>query len=206
MSGDKINTLNTAVKDTIPFMVDVASENPNAQIYVRVLSFGTHATWGTPSAVKLEDFTWDDLDATYGGTNLGKAFRELATQMRMPPMPERQLPPVVVLLSDGQPTDDYKTGLQELMAEPWAQRAVRLSIAIGRDADREVLQQFIGHPELKPLEANDPEALTQSIRWASTQAIKSASSGASSGDAVAVPGGNVPLPQPPSSTGGAKVW
>ena len=33
---------------------------------------------------------------------------------------------------------------------PWGKKAVRVAIAIGEDADHEVLQKFIGHPELKP--------------------------------------------------------
>ena len=33
---------------------------------------------------------------------------------------------------------------------------MRIAIAIGEDADTEVLQKFIGHPELKPLQANNP--------------------------------------------------
>ncbi len=50
-------------------------------------------------------------------------------------MEERALPPVLVLISDGQPTDDFDTGLSTLMRQPWAQKAVRLAIAMGHDAD-----------------------------------------------------------------------
>ena len=90
-------------------------------------------------------------------------------------MSERALPPVLVLLSDGQPTDDFSGGLKELLDLPWGKKAVRVAIAIGKDCDREVLQKFIGHPELQPLEANNPEALVKCIKWASTVVLQAAS-------------------------------
>lgn len=91
-------------------------------------------------------------------------------------MPERALPPVLVLISDGQPTDDFEAGLAALDAVAWGAKAVRLGIAIGRDADHEVLARFIADPTVPILEANAPEALVRQMRWASTIGLASASS------------------------------
>ncbi len=66
--------------------------------------------------------------------------------------------------ADGQPTDDFSSGLKALMDQQWGKRAVRMAIAIGQDADFRVLQRFIGNEERKPLRANDPEALVEQIR------------------------------------------
>ena len=107
MYGEKIGTVNHAIQSTIPEMVDAAKDNPNAQLLVRTLKFSTGATWVTPDPVNIEDFAWDDLDAG-GVTDLGKAFEMLAAQLTIPPMTDRALSPVIVLLSDGQPTDDYE--------------------------------------------------------------------------------------------------
>jgi uncharacterized protein YegL len=76
---------------------------------------------------------------------------------------------------------------------------VRIAIAIGQDADYEVLQKFIGHVEIKPLQANNPEALVNYIKWVSTAVLKSASSPASQA-AAATPGANVPVPAVPTAT------
>ena len=89
--------------------------------------------------------------------------------MTIPPMTDRALPPVLVLLSDGQPTDDYKKSLDKLLHLPWGKKAVRIAISIGQDADDDVLQQFTGNRELV-LQANNPQALVQMIKWASTAA------------------------------------
>ncbi len=193
----KIQALNFAIKDAIPHMRNVADENPNAQVLVRALKFSSGAQWHVVDAKPVENFTWNDLSAG-GVTDLGRALSMLADALKIPPMTDRALPPVLVLLSDGQPTDNYAGGLQSLMSQPWGKKAVRIAIAIGEDADHEVLQEFIGNPEIKPLQANNPEALVNHIKWVSTAVLKSASSPASQGAAegTAGNGGNVPIPVP----------
>ena len=168
MYGDKIGAVNHAIQSAIPDMADSARDNPNAQLMVRTLKFSSGANWVNSQPVDIEDFTWNDLDAG-GITDMGKAFNLLAAQLTIPPMSDRALPPVLVLLSDGQPTDDYKTGLDNLMKLPWAKKAVRIAIAIGQDADDEVLLEFTGNRELV-LQANNATMLTKMIKWASTAA------------------------------------
>jgi len=94
-------------------------------------------------------------------------------------MHARGVAPVLVLISDGQPTDDFKSGLSVLQKQPWAKKAVRLAIGIGADVDLNVLQQFIGTSEIKPLTANNPDILARYIRWVSTAVLESVSAPAS---------------------------
>ena len=130
---------------------------------------------------------------------MGKALALVAEQLEVPPMTDRALPPVLVLISDGQPTDDFTIGLQALMARPWGKKAARIAIAIGHDADYEVLQKFIGHSEMKPLQANQPEDLIRRIRWVSTVVLEAASAPPSRAYNSSVRT-NVPIPQPPDFT------
>ena len=203
----KIQSLNTAIKEAIPNMQTVADENPNAQVLVRAIRFSSGAQWHVSQPTEVADFRWEDLKAE-GVTDMGKALSMVAEQLRIPPMTERALPPVLVLISDGQPTDDYASGLKALMDEPWGRKAVRIAIAIGEDADTEVLQKFIGNPELKPLQANNPEALVKYIKWVSTAVLKSASAPVSQTSDSAAPGMNVPIPVIPDSapTSADDVW
>lgn len=185
MSNDgKIQALNTAIREAIPHMQKVADDNPNAQVLVRALAFSNGAQWHISQPTPVTDFKWTDLTAE-GETDMGKALLALADQLKIPPMTDRALPPVLVLISDGQPTDDFESGLRALLDQPWGRKAVRIAIAIGGDADHEVLQKFIGNSEIKPLPANSPEALVKYIRWASTAVLKSASSPAA--DQAAAP-------------------
>jgi uncharacterized protein YegL len=127
---------------------------------------------------------------------MGAALMMVADELRR--LPDRGLPPVLVLISDGQPTDDFQTGLRAILGQPWGQKAVRMSIAIGEDADLEILQEFIANPEIKPLRANSPEALVRYIKWVSTAVLKSASAPASQNTQQAnTLTTNVPVPAPP---------
>lgn len=168
----KIQALNAAIREALPHMQDVARENPHADIMVRVIRFSSGAQWHIATPISVLDFKWTDLPAS-GVTDMGKALELAADQLKIPPMSDRALPPVLALVSDGQPTDDFGAGLKKLMAEPWGQKAVRVAIAIGVDADHSVLQRFIGHPELKPLEARNSEELARHIRFVSTAVLKS---------------------------------
>lgn len=149
---------------------------------IRTLKFATGASWVTSNPVNVEDFAWDDLEAG-GVTDLGKAFELLAAQLTIPPMSDRALPPVLVLLSDGQPTDDYKKALAELKKLPWGKKAVKIAISIGQDADDDVLEEFTGNKELV-LQANNAAALTKMIKWASTAASLVSAPASIAADAV----------------------
>ncbi|MCC8045064.1 MAG: VWA domain-containing protein [Clostridiales bacterium] len=170
MDGEKIGTVNYAIQSVLPEMRQVAAENPHAQMLIRTLQFATGASWVTTDAVPVEDFAWDDLKAK-GLTDMGKAFELLSEQLTIPPMSDRALPPVLVLLSDGQPTDDYKKSLQKLLSMPWGKKAVRIAISIGKDANDDVLAEFTGNKELV-LQANNAAVLVDMIKWASTEVPK----------------------------------
>lgn len=206
MSADgKIQALNNAIREALPHMRGVADENPNAEVLVRALAFSTGAHWHCSQPTPVADFKWTDLQ-TEGLTAMGQALTLVAEQLRMPPMSDRALPPVLVLISDGQPTDDFSAGLEALLREPWGKKAVRVAIGIGEDADLEVLQRFIGHAELQPLQANNPEALVRHIKWVSTAVLKSASAPASQAAGIAA-GLNVPIPTPAAGPAtAADVW
>jgi len=208
MSVDgKIQELNFAIKEAIPHMRRVADENPNAEVLIRAVTFSSGAQWHISQPTPVEDFEWKDMNAG-GVTDMGKALSMVAEQLAVQRMGKRALPPVLVLISDGQPTDDFESGLEKLMDLPWGKKAVRIAIAIGEDADHEVLQKFIGHPELKPLQSNSPETLVKHIKWVSTAVLKSASAPASQPTDALSPAVNVPIPTIPDAgpSSASDVW
>lgn len=210
-ANSKMQSLNQAIRQSLPAMADVARDNPEAQLLVRAVSFADHARWhiAEPTPVESMEHNWVDLSAN-GLTAMGEAMTLVAQALRTPPMEQRALPPVLVLISDGAPTDDYYGGLQTLLHEPWARKAVRLAIAIGHDANLEDLQKFIG-PEptgaagggertaLRPLQANDSRTLSRYIKWASTAVVNAASRPVSEigGDRAPSSTANVPMPDLP---------
>src|SRR6266545_4859577 len=106
MAGERIGQLNYALKRALPAMRAEADNNPHAAIEVKTLTFGTGFHWMTPSGVPLEHFSWTDVQAS-GITDMGAAMKAMAAELSLGNMPERALPPVVVLITDGQPTDDF---------------------------------------------------------------------------------------------------
>jgi uncharacterized protein YegL len=220
----KMQALNQAIRQSLPGMARVARDNPEARVLVRAVRFADRAHWHIAEPTPVEQLQWHDLQAG-GVTAMGEALELVAGQLASPPMEERALPPVLVLISDGQPTDDFEAGLARLLRQPWAQKAVRLAIAVGHDADQEVLQQFIG-PEpsaprggaevpgasgemprhrvsgssrspRRPLQASNATTLAQYIQWASTAVVGAASMPASRVAGHGEPAGNIPLPDLP---------
>lgn len=207
MSGEKIHSLNYAVKEAIPAMREAAKDHPESRVLVRAIKFSDGAQWVLAQPTPVDDYQWTDL-GTDGVTDMGKALAMVAEQLKVPPMDARGLPPVLVLLSDGEPTDDFAAGLKALMDQPWGQKAIRIAIAIGTDANLEPLQKFIGHTERKPLQANNPDALVKAIKWSSTVVMKSsAASHMASGSASGASSASaVPIPEPPVLDDGGDVW
>jgi uncharacterized protein YegL len=190
----KLQALNTAIREALPPLRQVSADNPTAEVLVRAVRFATGASWHVPDPTPVDRFTWPDLTAD-GRTDLGHALRLVADAVHSPPMSDRALPPVLVLVSDGMPTDDWEQGLRQLRAEPWGDKAARLAIAIGHDAARDVLEQFIGVPGGRVLEANSADELVNQIRWASAVALRS----------VVAPA-TASATNPPGSTSTEDVW
>ncbi|MDT0345286.1 vWA domain-containing protein [Streptomyces litchfieldiae] len=170
----KITQLNYAIREAIPEMRKAAEDNPGAELLVRAITFSAGATWHLAAPTPVRDFDWDDVYAT-STTDLGAALRLVSEALKTPPMPGRALRPVLALVSDGLPTDDWRSGLRAVDATPWGKRAVRVAIGIGEDADKAMLKEFLANPEQEPLRVKNPKQLVAAIRWASTVAVATAS-------------------------------
>ncbi len=174
MHGERIAALNYAIKEAVPAMQEAAQSNVNAEIMVRVLTFSTDFTWHISERTPVKDFEWSDVRAE-GLSNLGLALTELASILDEEKMPERGLPPVLVLITDGEPTDDYKVGLDLIMSKVWGKKSVRLAISVGNDVEKTVLEDFIGNKDIEPFEVENASQLTQYIKFVSTKVLSSVS-------------------------------
>lgn len=177
----KIEALNKAIEGALPHLRELAAQNPFVRLLVRTVCFADGARWHIGQPTPVDEVSWRPVEAG-GYTDLGSALGVVADVLTVPPMESRAFPPVLVLISDGHPTDDYQRGLDRLFAEPWGRRAVRLAIAIGGDADREVLSAFIDDPQVAPFSAGDPEQLAYLVRFVSTAASQIASQPAMPGE------------------------
>ncbi|HEX3932973.1 MAG TPA: vWA domain-containing protein [Nocardioides sp.] len=202
MSVDgKIEALNDAIRGALPHLAALAEQNPFVDLLVRAVVFADGARWHLREPTPARDVAWAPVSAG-GFTDLGAALVEVSSVLAVPPMDARAFPPVLVVISDGRPTDAFEDGLATLMAQPWGKRAVRLAIAIGSDADVDVLQQFIADPQLRPFSAGDPEQLAYLVRFVSTAASQLASTPAGESADRRIPEPAVPKP----AAAGLMVW
>jgi len=172
----KVEALNAAIRAAIPYLQSVARENPQAAIFVNAIRFGDDARWMVERLTPVSEFTWPEVEAG-GMTALGEALTMVGEALQPPLIRDRALPPVLVLVTDGLPTDDFQAGLNHLLSKPWGRRAVRLVVSVGEDAAaaevQEQLRAFVSEDGPRPFQANNPEALAGHIRWIATAGLKS---------------------------------
>ena len=142
--------VNGAIEEMIPLLRDISDEQSDAEIKLAVLEFSSGCKWATGNAgpVSLDDFDWNDMVAG-GLTDMGAAFRELESKLSRNAFMNNaagNYAPVIILLSDGEPTDDYQSGLKVLQHNNWFRHAVRIAVSVENSAD-DVLTEFTGSSE-----------------------------------------------------------
>lgn len=166
MDGNKIGAVNDAVVNVLPMLNDISETNPDAEIKVAALEFSNGVNWLYDEPKLAKDFIWQDVTAS-GLTSLGAACSELASKLSRSggfmQSASGSFAPAIILLSDGGPTDDYNTGLSKLKANNWFKSAIKIAIAIGDDADKDVLKDFTGSSEAV-ITVHNIDALKQIIR------------------------------------------
>lgn len=165
MHGIKIGTLNTAMEEMLPEMIGVGGAD--AEVYIAVLKYDGKVTWITPEPVLVEEFQkWPRLTAD-GMTSMGAAFKELNRKLSRSEFmsaPSVSFAPVIFMMTDGQPNDDWETGLNILKKNRWFQYALKIGVGIGSDANMDVLREFTGDPELA-IQTHGAKELKKLIRF-----------------------------------------
>ena len=75
MAGEKINSLNMAMRIAEKELRKAAASNISVDMMVRVLRFSTGAQWHMEGPVTVADFEWTDLAVDHGETEMGSAPR-----------------------------------------------------------------------------------------------------------------------------------
>ena len=174
MQGDKIASVNNAMEETMQVLKDVSASNPDAETRVGVLTFSSGTKWFTNGIVSLEEYYWNNIDAG-GVTDLGDAIKELNKRMSRSDLLSADdgvgyNVPVLIFMTDGQPTDNWEKELNKALAEnKWFKASTKIGIAIGDDADTEVLKKVVGNVEAI-IKVTDNETLKKLIKVVSVSA------------------------------------
>lgn len=161
----KINVLNRAIAEMIASFA--REQDVRADIYVGVITFGQGGAKIHQPLLPASQIQWTDMQAL-GPTPLGAAF-DLTTSMveDRNKIPSRAYHPNLILVSDGQPTDNWQEPLKQLLTASRTSKALRFAMGIGADADYDTLKEFLTgqHPEIPVFRADETTKIQQFFRW-----------------------------------------
>jgi len=187
MDGSKIGAVNVAIEEVIPAIREVSDENADAQIKIAALEFSSGAKWITANGpIEAEQFRWSYLNAS-GVTDFGAACKTLNDKLSTKAFMKEatgSFAPAIFLLSDGEPTDEWQSALSVLKQNNWFKTGVKVAIAIGDDANKDVLKEFTGSMEAV-LETHNAATLKKMIKFVSVRASQVASKSLNTGDTTA---------------------
>jgi uncharacterized protein YegL len=172
MKGEKMQALNFALRSMLPHLIDWERDQLQAQLLIRILSFASAPQWSVPDPVPVADLSrhWRNLEyVPMGRTNMGPAFRAVAEALSPERLERRALRPAILLVTDGLPTDPpgaFEQGLAALLDIAAGRSALRLAVAIGRDANSEPLDRFRS-PEVPVLVAGGTDEIADRLVTAS---------------------------------------
>jgi uncharacterized protein YegL len=172
MSGIKIQTLNVAVKKMLATLLK--EESGHTEFLISMITFGATSELAHPPA-SAGEFMYRDLTAS-GGTPLGAAIEVAKSLIEdRERTPGRAFRPLVVLVSDGQPTDSWKDKLEDFVSHGRSSKCDRMALAIGPEAvsgvGRSTLEKFITGTEHRVFEANEAEDIPNFFKFVTMSVV-----------------------------------
>lgn len=163
MYGDKIDSLNYAVAE----MINSFSQEDvvRTEIHVAVITFGGQGAVIHQSLKPAREIKWGNMTAN-GMTPMGSAFTIVCQLLEdKEQLPVRAYTPTIVLISDGQPNDEWQEPLATLLNSERAKKAVRLAMGIGEDAETKMLEMFIANPEIPVFMAHETRDIRKFFKY-----------------------------------------
>ncbi len=191
MSGEPIE----AVKNGVQIMISSLRQNPQAieTAFLSVITFDSTAQQIIP-LTDLASFQMVDIKAT-GVTALGEALKLVAHKIdtevqKTTPEQKGDWKPLVFIMTDGIPTDDWQSGLNEFKK---SKVAFTVACAAGSGADAKILKQITDN--VVSLDTADSASIGKFFQWVTASIGVSSTKVEDSGKEVT---GLKELPPPPS--------
>lgn len=183
MKGEKIATLNASLRELCSDLTSI--KDVRGRIQLCVVTFGRQVETIQPLA-PVESFVLPDLQAA-GNTPMGEALLTVAAMIEdRSIVPSRAYTPTIVLVSDGKPNDvskdeplyekiiqdqatqnDYMqwTKLQQFNAYERVKKCIRMSLAIGADADIGMLKAYVNDDRQRIIKAKEASGISRFFQW-----------------------------------------
>ncbi|TYB39714.1 VWA domain-containing protein [Micromonospora sp. AP08] len=140
---NKINVLNDAVTEMIDELAE--ADAGHGYITLSIVTFGGSSAKVIVAHTPAGEVEFSSLTAR-GKTPLGDGFRLARAIIEdKDALPSRAYRPTIALVSDGLPTDrNWEEELGALLASERGQKCTKFALAVGADADRDMLARFSG--------------------------------------------------------------
>jgi uncharacterized protein YegL len=191
MTGEPIE----AVKNGVQVMISSLRQNPQAieTAYISIITFGSTANQAVP-LTDLSTFQMVDIKAS-GTTALGEALRTVSNcidreVMKTTAEQKGDWKPLVFIMTDGVPTDNWQSGLSEFQKR---KVAFTVACAAGSGADTSVLKQITDN--VVSLDTSDSHSISKFFTWVTASIGVTSTKVEDSGKEVV---GLNELPPPPS--------
>lgn len=190
MTGEPIESL----KNGVQVLISSLRQDPYAleTAWLSVITFSTSAQQLVP-LTELSTFQMPDLQAA-GTTSLGEALRLLAQKVdtevaRTTSEQKGDWKPLVFIMTDGEPTDDWQRGLDEYRKRKFG---MVIACAAGQGANTNVLKQVTD--TVVQLDTADSSTIKSFFKWVSASISTGSQKVESGGQEVT---GLSELPPPP---------
>jgi uncharacterized protein YegL len=137
------------------------------------MEYNTQCRWVTSNGPEdlEEDFEYEYLEAG-GLTEIGAALKELNQKLSRKEFLNSMtgaLMPVIIFMTDGYATDDYKAALEEIRTNRWFARGTKIGFALGEDPDVAMLASIVGNSEAV-IKTTDLELFKRLMKFVSVTA------------------------------------
>lgn len=190
MSGDPIS----AVEQGVQMLINELLNDPASEelVWLSIITFDSKAKQLIP-LTEIGKVNPPSLVAS-GSTSMGEAFRILSNALDMEIKERTQdqkgdYKPLVFLLTDGEPTDDFQAGLGELKARQSKKPANIIALGCGSQVNTQILQQITSNVML--LDNVNTETLKSFFKWVSAS-VQTSSRGVGTPGAAAQPAVQLP--------------
>jgi len=193
-SGSMMGEPIEAVKNGVQVMISSLRQNPQCEtVFISIISFDSIAQQLMP-LTELAAFQIPNIQAT-GTTALGEALKVVSNCIdsevtKTTPTTQGDWKPLVFIMTDGNPTDDWQSGMVEFKKR---KTALTVACGAGNGANTTILKQITDN--VVSLDTADSQSISKFFAWVSASIGVSSQKVEDSGKEVT---GLNELPPPPS--------
>lgn len=166
----RISVLNDAVRKMLRTFAKY--ERDATEFLVSIITFGDDTRMVLPPTA-ASDVRFTDLAAAGDITPLGKALGIAKTLIEdKTQIPSRAYRPLVILVSDGEANDNWQPPFQDFIRNGRSAKCDRIALAIGSEANRNMLAEFVAGTDHSVFEADTAEQITDFFKFVTMSSVQ----------------------------------